>query len=297
MIGAALVCLILYLVNSRSHVNAIDTTPPLSSTSSNDEAMMQVENETAAANISQSPALDLVETSIAKQTPKTQGPTLPESMWDLQAAHEVQELTEQLVDIVAGDMVRLEELAGLALLKIQKDYAVQAHHSLDSLTEEQLKIAKTADTELSPEQIEEKYSVYQQLEQVRDALEENRIDYEVALKGLLNDRELREYQNREQAIVIEDFNAQTNMLNVSLRVAVTNLNDQQVSEIDRISAQYTSREFTSIPVGSTLGQSTGTSSGSNHTQAMMENYTADVLALLTPEQLKAYQSSPLNFFR
>jgi len=286
LIGAALVYLILYMVSNKSPVNTTDTIPPGSPASHNDEA-----------NTSPSSAIDSFESLISRRAPETKGPTLPESMWDLQAAHEVQELTEQLVDIVAGNMVRLEELAGLALLKIQKDYAVNARHSIDSLTEEQLKIAKTADVELSPEQIEEKYSVYQQLEQARDSLEENRIDYEVALKGLLNDRELKKYQNQELAIAIEDFNAQTNMLNVSLRVAVTNLNDQQVSEVNRISEQYVSREFTSIPIGSTLGKSIGTSMRSGHTQRMIENYTAEVFALLTPEQLKAYQSSPINFLR
>ncbi len=215
--------------------------------------------------------------------------TMPPQFLENVMVSQVEELKPEFNKILNGDTVRLTQLVDLLTQKLQRDAslheAVTASPSADSQ-----RLLNQPDHELSQEQLYRKLTLLEANERQLEQFEENQIEFEDSLRELLSDTEFSEFRALELSKAEISFRKEIAIFAVTTKINTPNLNEYQLTEIDRLVEEYENRGLTYIPIGSVLG--TNGIASSAHSFAEYQQLQQDVMSLLTKEQIEHLESAP-----
>jgi len=211
-------------------------------------------------------------------------------------AFKMQKLKSNLAKVFANDSVKLDQVAGLANKKMERDQALQELITIDyddAVAQAESQIMIKDDNELTAEQLEIKNTKLEQYEQYADKTEQSRQEFEDDLKNLLSNSELEAFQQQEQEFAQKSYERHLKTLDSNARINIKELNDFQASQIDDLIAKYIGETLPDVPIGSSISASPIMISGA--AQERTAKLYDDLKSVLSQEQMKQLRSAPIMY--
>ena len=208
----------------------------------------------------------------------------------------LKKFTSKFAKTLNFDPIKLEQITHLADLKMAREQALDDMIFVDiddPNVQAQQAIMSMPDHELTPRELNIKKASIDNYTEYTELVEQTRVAFEDELTNLLSAQELQAFRRQETDLMNGKFERYVNAIGESAQAHLSDLNDFQMGQVDKIIIGYSARNLGQTPIGSSI--STNPVKVSDNAQQHISNLYDELALVLSAEQMAKFRAAPIMF--